>query len=229
MLMRFPHKEHANLNAQKLLQADCVCLKSRFIILHKLRFSRQRTASKTGNNSDNRQSLWQLIKMCSFPPVAPRALLSTPYMCKNLHHGSGGGGRRRAKGFVSRCGGRRPPATSSRVAIFVANSTYFNHVNLLRKHLLCFSHTITKRSCEQTVVRGKGHGEELYRREGALAEASAKGQRISNAAARKFHFKSFHAAPCTTRATPVSDYPGQHIHLPTPLLRWVGCLPLACW
>lgn len=32
---------------------------------------------------------------------------------------------------------------------FVANSTYFNHVNLLRKHLLCFLHTIMMANCRR--------------------------------------------------------------------------------
>lgn len=49
------------------------------------------------------------------------------------------------------------------VGHFVANSTYFNHVNLLRKHLLCFLHTITttgncrRRRLPQTKW-GKGSG-----------------------------------------------------------------------
>lgn len=49
------------------------------------------------------------------------------------------------------------------VGHFVASSTYFNHVNLLRKHLLCFLHTITttgncrRRRLPQT-KKGKGSG-----------------------------------------------------------------------
>lgn len=49
------------------------------------------------------------------------------------------------------------------VGHFVANSTYFNHVNLLRKHLLCFLHTITTRRRRQRRRRPSGAGQRIAR------------------------------------------------------------------
>lgn len=82
------------------------------------------------------------------------------------------------------------------VGHFVANSTYFNHVNLLRKHLLCFLHTITttgncrRRRLPQTKW-GKGSGCSAF---SLSLWFSARLQRY------KFQFQSFYSQSMQTRA-----------------------------
>jgi len=77
-------------------------------------------------------------------------------MCKNSRRSR----ERTGSGFVSQTaqiGDKQGGGRS--LAIFVANSTYFNHVNLLRKHLLCFSHTITTVGGAEWLRGAGGSGE----------------------------------------------------------------------